>query len=147
MAKKILVSQPKPQTEKSPYFEVAQKYKIELVFRPFIKIEPMSAKDFRQQKALTVKLNGRAINQLNELEWIDGKVWANVYMSDMIVIINPETGNIEATVDCTGLLPRHLRDQYTDVLNGIAYNPATKKVYLTGKYWKRLYEVELVEKK
>ena len=104
-------------------------------------------KDFRQQKALTVKLNGRAINQLNELEWIDGKVWANVYMSDMIVIINPETGNVEATVDCTGLLPRHLRDQYTDVLNGIAYNPATKKVYLTGKYWKRLYEVELVEKK
>ena len=104
-------------------------------------------KDFRQQKALTVKLNGRAINQLNELEWIDGKIWANVYMSDMIVIINPETGNVEATVDCTGLLPRHLRDQYTDVLNGIAYNPATKKVYLTGKYWKRLYEVELVEKK
>ena len=50
MAKKILVSQPRPQTEKSPYFEVAQKYKIELVFRPFIKIEPMSAKDFRQQK-------------------------------------------------------------------------------------------------
>lgn len=50
MATKILVSQPKPQTEKSPYFEVAQKYNIELVFRPFIKIEPMSAKDFRQQK-------------------------------------------------------------------------------------------------
>ena len=50
MATKILVSQPKPQTEKSPYFEVANKYKIELVFRPFIKIEPMSAKDFRQQK-------------------------------------------------------------------------------------------------
>ena len=50
MATKILVSQPKPQTEKSPYFEVAQKYNVELVFRPFIKIEPMSAKDFRQQK-------------------------------------------------------------------------------------------------
>ena len=50
MAKKILVSQPKPQTEKSPYFEVAKKYDIDLVFRPFIKIEPMSAKDFRQQK-------------------------------------------------------------------------------------------------
>ncbi|MBR1667388.1 MAG: uroporphyrinogen-III synthase [Bacteroidaceae bacterium] len=50
MATKILVSQPKPQTEKSPYFEVAKKYDIDLVFRPFIKIEPMSAKDFRQQK-------------------------------------------------------------------------------------------------
>ena len=50
MATKILVSQPRPQTEKSPYFEVAKKYDIELVFHPFIKIEPMSAKDFRQQK-------------------------------------------------------------------------------------------------
>ena len=102
---------------------------------------------FKQQKVVTVKLNGKPVNQLNELEWIDGKIWANVYMTDMIVIINPDTGNVEATVDCTGLLPRHLRDQYTDVLNGIAYNPSTKKIYLTGKYWKRLYEVELVEKK
>ena len=102
---------------------------------------------FRQQKALKVKMNGRPLTQLNELEWIDGKIWANVYMTDMIVIINPESGNVEATVDCTGLLPIHLRDEYTDVLNGIAYNPETKKIYLTGKYWKRLYEVELVEKK
>ena len=105
----------------------------------------------KQQKSLTVKMNGRPVNQLNELEWIDGRIWANVYMTDMIVIINPETGVVEATVDCTGLLPRHLRDQYTDVLNGIAYNPSTKKIYHTGKYWKRywkrLYEVELVEKK
>lgn len=102
---------------------------------------------FRQQKALQVKMNGRPINQLNELEWIDGKIWANVYLTDMIVIINPNSGEVEATVDCTGLLPKHLRDEYTDVLNGIAYNPETKKIYLTGKYWKRLYEVELVEKK
>ena len=102
---------------------------------------------YRQQKSLTVKLNGRPINQLNELEWIDGKIWANVYMTDMILIINPETGAVEATVDCAGLLPRHLRDEYTDVLNGIAYNPQTKQIFLTGKYWKRLYEVELVAKK
>ena len=104
-------------------------------------------KTFRHQKSLIVKLNGRPINQLNELEWIDGKIWANVYMTDMILIINPSSGEVEATVDCTGLLPKHLRDQYTDVVNGIAYDPSTKKVYLTGKYWKRLYEVELVEKK
>ncbi|MBP3270548.1 MAG: glutaminyl-peptide cyclotransferase [Bacteroidales bacterium] len=102
---------------------------------------------FRHQKSLVVKLNGRPVNQLNELEWIDGKIWANVYLTDMILIINPKSGEVEATVDCSGLLPKHLRDQYTDVLNGIAYNPATKKIYLTGKYWKRLYEVELVEKK
>ena len=103
--------------------------------------------NFKQLKSVTVKMNGRPLGQLNELEWIDGRVWANVYMTDMIVIVNPENGNVEATVDCTGLLPRHLRDQYTDVLNGIAYDPAAKKVYLTGKYWKRLYEVELVVKK
>ena len=82
---------------------------------------------------------------LNELEYIDGKIWANVYTSDMIVIINPDDGRVEATVDCTGLLPEKLRDDRTDVLNGIAYNPETKKTYLTGKYWKRLYEIKLEE--
>lgn len=104
-------------------------------------------KNFKQTRTVTVKLNGRPINQLNELEWIDGKIWANVYMTDMIVIINPSDGTVEATVDCTGILPRALRDEYTDVLNGIAYDPATKKTYITGKYWKRLYEIKLVEKK
>ena len=101
---------------------------------------------FQQQKSVQVKMNGRPVNQLNELEWIDGRIWANVYLTDMIVIIDPQTGNVEATVDCTGLLPKNLRDEYTDVLNGIAYDPATKNIYLTGKYWKRLYEIELVEK-
>jgi glutamine cyclotransferase len=103
-------------------------------------------KQFGVQRTVTVKLNGRPVNMLNELEYIDGKVWANVYTSDMILIIDPKRGNVEATVDCTGLLPRQLRDNRTDVLNGIAYDPATKKTYLTGKYWPRLYEVKLVEK-
>ena len=102
--------------------------------------------DFKQHKVLNVKMNDRPVRNLNELEWIDGKIWANVYMTDMIVIINPSSGFVEATIDCTGLLPRHLKDPYTDVLNGIAYNPQTRKIYLTGKYWKRLYEVKLVEK-
>ena len=101
---------------------------------------------FRQQKVLTVKMNGRPVQMLNELEWIDGKIWANVYMTDMIVIINPSDGTVEGTVDCTGLLPKSLRDENTDVLNGIAYNPKAGKIYLTGKCWKRLYEVRLVEK-
>ena len=104
------------------------------------------SEDFKQQRVLTVKLNGNPVRNLNELEWIDGRIWANVYMSDLIVIINPMNGVVEATVDCTGLLPQNLRNEYTDVLNGIAYNPRTRKIYLTGKYWKRLYEVKLVEK-
>lgn len=97
-------------------------------------------------KTLNVTLNGRPLRLLNELEYIDGKIWANVYLSDIVVIINPSSGAVEATIDCTGLLPKHLRDQDTDVLNGIAYNPETKKTYFTGKYWKRLYEIKLLEK-
>lgn len=97
-------------------------------------------------KTVKVTLDGRPLRLLNELEYIDGKVWANVYMTDMIVIIDPSTGKVEATVDCTGLLPQRLRTSDTDVLNGIARNPGTGKIYLTGKNWKRLYEVELVKK-
>ena len=101
---------------------------------------------FKQQKVLTVKMNGRPVQMLKELEWIDGKIWANVYMTDMIVIINPADGNVEGTVDCSGLLPKSLRDADTDVLNGIAYNRKDGRIYLTGKCWKRLYEVRLVER-
>jgi glutamine cyclotransferase len=103
--------------------------------------------DYKLQKIVDVKMDGRPVRNLNELEYIDGKVWANVYTTDLIVIINPSTGVVEAKVDCTGLLPAHLREARTDVLNGIALDPDSGKVYLTGKYWKRLYEVELVEKK
>ena len=99
------------------------------------------------QRTVTVRLNDRPIRNLNELEYIDGKIWANVYLSDLILIINPSDGKVEATVDCTGLLPRQYWDERTDVLNGIAYNPADGKTYLTGKYWKRLFEIRLVEKK
>ena len=91
--------------------------------------------EYKLQKAVDVKLDGRSVRNLNELEYIDGKVWANVYTTDLIVIINPSTGVVEATVDCTGLLPDQLRDRRTDVLNGIALDPASGKIYLTGKYW------------
>ena len=103
--------------------------------------------EYKLQKVVDVKLDGRPVRNLNELEYIDGKVWANVYTTDLIVIINPSTGTVEATVDCTGLLPANLRDRNTDVLNGIARDPETGRIYLTGKNWKRLYEIELVEKK
>ena len=100
---------------------------------------------FNVKKTVDVTMNGRKVTYLNELEYIDGKVWANVYMTDMIVVIDPSTGKVEASLDCTGLLPSSLRDSRTDVLNGIAWNNG--KLYLTGKYWKRLYEVKPVEKK
>ena len=96
---------------------------------------------------MNVTMDGRPVRYLNELEYIDGKVWANVYTTDLIVIINPADGVVEASIDCSGLLPRSLRKPETDVLNGIAQDPATGKIYLTGKYWPRLYEVRLVSGK
>ena len=94
------------------------------------------------QKKLQVTLNGRPLRNLNELEWIDGHIWANVYLTDTIVIIDPSNGKVTATVDCSGLLPGKERKADTDVLNGIAVD-AAGKVYLTGKKWPKLYEIEL----
>lgn len=102
---------------------------------------------FKTVRKLTVRLNGRPVRDLNELEYIDGKIWANVYLTDMIVIIDPADGNVTGIVDCSGLLPENLRTEDTDVLNGIARNPVDGKLYLTGKNWSRLYEVALVEVK
>ena len=104
-------------------------------------------KNFALEKKVTVKLDGRPVRYLNELEYIDGKIWANVYTTDTIVIINPKDGRVEGLVDCTGLLPKKFYRPSTDVLNGIAYDKALDKIYLTGKNWPRLYEVRLVEKK
>lgn len=102
--------------------------------------------EFNVQRKVTVRMQGRPMRMLNELEYIDGKIWANVYTSDIILVINPADGNVEATIDCSGLLPKKLRKPDTDVLNGIAYNADDGKVYLTGKNWPRLYEVRIVEK-
>ncbi len=101
---------------------------------------------FKVQRKLNVRMEGRPVKFLNELEYIDGRIWANVYMSDMILIIHPSSGNVEGVIDCTGLLPRQLHFDDTDVLNGIAHNPEDGRIYLTGKNWCRLYEVKIVEK-
>lgn len=98
--------------------------------------------ELKLEKTVNVTNNGRAVNYLNELEWIDGKIWANVYTTDMIVIINPDSGRVEGIVDCSGLLPDKLRSSDTDVLNGIAVD-AEGGIYLTGKNWPRLYKVKL----
>lgn len=97
-------------------------------------------------RRITVNLNGRSMRMINELEYIDGKIWANVYMTDLILIIDPKDGSVEGVVDCSGLLDRKYYTTQTDVLNGIAYDPQTDKIYLTGKNWPLLFEIELVKK-
>ena len=107
------------------------------------KLYTLDPSNFMVRSSVTVTLNGRPVNQLNELEYINGEVWANVYMTDTIVIIDPVSGIVKATIDCKNLLPAALKTSKTDVLNGIAYNPANKQIYLTGKYWPKMYRIVL----
>jgi glutamine cyclotransferase len=80
------------------------------------------------------------------LEFIDGKIYANVYQSDKIVIIDPKTGAVTGEIDLSGILQAKDRYANTDVLNGIAYDFATKKLYVTGKKWPKLFQIALVKK-
>ena len=102
--------------------------------------------NFALERRLIVKYEDRPVRWLNELEYINGKIWANVYMTDEIVIINPKDGRVEGIIDCRGLLAKEKRTPDTDVLNGIAYNPEDGKIYITGKNWPELYEIRLIEK-
>lgn len=102
--------------------------------------------NFALQRRVIVKYEDRPVRWLNELEYIDGKIWANIYMTDEIAIINPKDGRVEGIVDCRGLLPKEKRTPMTDVLNGIAFNSQDGKIYLTGKNWPELYEIRLVQK-
>lgn len=102
-------------------------------------------------KTVNVTFNGRSLALLNELEWIDGKIWANVYTSDVIVIINPSTGVVEGKIDCSNLIPAKNRTASMDVLNGIAFLPSSSQggrgsIFLTGKKWPWLFRVELVRR-
>ncbi|MBI5365217.1 MAG: glutaminyl-peptide cyclotransferase [Planctomycetes bacterium] len=94
-------------------------------------------------KKLPVRVQGRALYQLNELEWIEGEVWANVWHTDRIARIDPKTGEVARFLDLTGLLPAHERRDHESVLNGIAYDPAKKRIFVTGKNWPRLFEIRV----
>lgn len=102
---------------------------------------------FKVQKTLEVTRDGKPLRYLNELEWIDGKIWANIYTTDYIAVINPTNGNVEGLIDCSSLMPPARKvGRKMDVLNGIAYNSNTSEIYLTGKYWPVLFKVEIKEK-
>lgn len=100
---------------------------------------------FKREGSFTVTLRGEPVQYLNELEWIDGRIWANVYTTDYVVIINPESGVVEGIVNFSGLLRAEDMDTDTDVLNGIAYDASTGRIFVTGKRWSKLFEVELVK--
>jgi glutamine cyclotransferase len=84
------------------------------------------------------------VNLLNELEFVDGLIFANVWQTDRIAVIDLRTGRVGAWIDLTGLLKPEDRTGDEDVLNGIAYDAQKDRLFVTGKYWPKLFEVELV---
>lgn len=99
---------------------------------------------FAELRRIRVEDDRGPVVYLNELETIDGRIYANIYQTDRVVIINPESGRVEADVDFRGLLPASDRRPNTDVLNGIAWDAKAQRLFVTGKNWPRLYQVRLI---
>lgn len=102
-------------------------------------------RSFALERRLGVTKAGQPQGFLNELEWAEGALWANVWQSDAIVRIDPASGRVSAEVDASGLLSAAERAR-TDVLNGIAWNPERRVFYITGKLWPKLFEVEFASR-
>jgi glutamine cyclotransferase len=84
-----------------------------------------------------------AEHYINELEYIDGRIWANVYTKDYILIIDPATGGVTGKINLAGILRNELRKQNTDVLNGIAFDKEKNRIFVTGKNWPKLFEIKI----
>jgi glutaminyl-peptide cyclotransferase len=104
------------------------------------RLRVLSGADLAPLGTVAVRIAGRPVPELNELECTAGAVWANVYQTDWLVRIDPVSGAVTAAVDATGLLPEDERAG-TDVLNGIAHIPGTDEFLLTGKLWPRMFRV------
>lgn len=95
-------------------------------------------------RSLQVLDGGRPVERLNELEFVRGELWANVWQTDRIAKINPATGAVTGWIDLTGLLRPEARGPEGDVLNGIAWDKAGDRVFVTGKKWPWLFQIDLV---
>ncbi|SFZ94994.1 Glutamine cyclotransferase [Flaviramulus basaltis] len=98
-----------------------------------------------EEAFIQVYTNKGKIVGINEMEWIDGKIYANRYQKDGVAIINPINGAVIGVIDFSPLKKLVTQHEGLDVLNGIAYNPLTKTIFVTGKRWDKLFEVEIVE--
>lgn len=106
-------------------------------------LDPKGMKEIRRVRVTDGK---RRLRDINELEWIDGEIWANVWKDDRIARIDPKTGKVKSWVDLSGILGEYrVLSPIEDVLNGIAYDAETKKIYVTGKRWPYLYEIRVEE--
>jgi glutaminyl-peptide cyclotransferase len=100
---------------------------------------------FTVDSKIEVYDNEKKVDKLNELEYINGEIWANIWMTDTIARIDPVSGKVIAYIDMKGLLQPSDRNADTDVLNGIAYDKASKRIFVTGKLWPKLFEIRITE--
>ena len=100
---------------------------------------------FLPVREIVVTVQGQPLNMINELEYIDGEIWANVWQTDFIVRIDPQTGVVNSIVDLTGLSAHTELGSSEAVLNGIAWDSENRRLFVTGKHWADLFEIELTE--
>jgi glutaminyl-peptide cyclotransferase len=98
---------------------------------------------FKIERTLGVTNNNGYVSMINELEWVDGSIYANIWQTNEIIKINSQTGLVEAKADFTDILKKsNVPDSTAESFNGIAYNPSTKTFYVTGKWWPALFEIK-----
>lgn len=105
------------------------------------KIYILNPETLKVEDYINVYTNGAKIEAVNEMEWINGKIWANIYQKDAIAVINPKTGAVENVINCGELRSKVTQHQELDAFNGIAYNPVTKTYFVTGKNWDKTFEI------
>ncbi|MGD8206881.1 MAG: glutaminyl-peptide cyclotransferase [Thiohalocapsa sp.] len=104
----------------------------------------LDPREQREVRRLAVRDGSRPVYRLNELELVNGEIWANIWYDDRLVRISPETGAVLGYVDLAGLWPRAQRPAAEAVLNGIAYDRDRGRLFVTGKYWPRVFQIEVV---
>jgi glutaminyl-peptide cyclotransferase len=107
----------------------------------------INPENFETLKTITVfRENGQPLMQINELEWVKGEIWANIWQDSSVARIDPETGKVKGWIDFSKLVSEEMRSANEDVLNGIAYDEKTDRIFITGKLWKKLFEIKLKAK-
>lgn len=99
--------------------------------------------NFRVTKTINVVDGATPVNNLNELEFVQGDIYANVWHEDRIAVVDPQNGRVKAWIDLRGLMPAEDLQDEEAVLNGIAYDPASSRLFVTGKLWPRLFEIKV----
>lgn len=108
-------------------------------------IREIDPETFATKRSILVSLNGQPLDCINEMEWVDGKIWANIYLTSAIVEIDPATGIVTGYVDMPELRSRLKDNPEAEAFNGVAYNEDSGRFYVTGKDWNKIFEIEIIK--